>query len=148
MAANYDLNEVADALAARFNGRAVMTIGGLDVPLNAYSEVAGDPFVPGIVVDLDDVDWDITMARGADAFTFLLIVLLQGADTTNGQRVLRSALSTGGIGTRVKDALDEDKTLGGLVSYAEMVGTRNVGQITYAGQDYIGVELIIEVVAQ
>lgn len=148
MAADYDLNEVADALRDRFQQRAMFTIDGQDVPLNAYSEVVGDPPVPGLVIELDNVDWDITMARGSDAFTFLATVLLQSADSPGGQRVLRAALSTGGVGTRIKDALDEDKTLGGLVSYAEMAGTRSIGTISYAGQSYIGAVIAVEVVAQ
>jgi len=146
--ADYDLNEIADALRDRFQGKAMFRVAGQDVPLNAYSEVVGDPPVPGLVLELDDVDWDITMDRGSDAFTFLAHVLLQEADSKSGQRILRSALSTGGIGTRLKDALDQDKTLGGLVSYAELAGTRTIGTINYAGQQYIGAVLVIEVVAQ
>ena len=65
-----------------------------------------------------------------------------------GQRILRAALSTGGVGTRLKDALDEDKTLGGLVSYAEISGTRRIGTVPYAGSEYVGAEIVIEVVAQ
>lgn len=148
MAADYDLNAIADALRDLFQGEVMYVVGGVSVPLNAFSEVQGQVQAPALVIDLDDVDWDLTFQRGADAFTFLVSVLLQSADSTNGQRILRAALSTGGIGTRIKDVMETDKTLGGLVSYADMVGTRKVGVIQYGGVEYVGAELIIEVVAQ
>lgn len=148
MTAAYDLNEVADALRDALQGQAMFTVGGIDVPLNAYSEIPGDPPVPGIVLELDDVDWDVTMDRGSDAAVFVATLLLQSADSPGGQRVLRSALSSGGPGAQIKDVLAQDKTLGGLVSYAEVAGTRNIGTISYAGQSYIGAEILIEVVMQ
>jgi len=148
MAADYDLNEIADALRDLFQGKVMFTVNGEQVPLNAYSEVPGDVPVPGLIIDFDDIDWDLTFARGADAFTFLVSVLLQSADSTNGQRILRAAMSTGGVGTRIKDVMESDKTLGGLVSYSLLAGSRKVGVIQYAGVEYIGAELIIEVVAQ
>lgn len=148
MAADYDLNAIADALRDLFQGEVMYVVGGVNVPLNAFSEVQGQVQAPALVIDLDDVDWDLTFQRGADAFTFRVSVLLQSADSTNGQRILRAALSTGGIGTRIKDVMETDKTLGGLVSYADMVGTRKVGVIQYGGVEYVGAELIIEVVAQ
>lgn len=148
MAATYDLNAIADALEARFEGASMFQVNGLDVPLNVTSEVDGQVQIPALVILLDDIDWDLTFQRGADAFTFLVQVLLQSADSPGGQRILRSALSTGGVGTRIKDLLNQDKTLGGLVSYADMAGTRRIGNIQYSGIDYVGAEILIEVVAQ
>lgn len=148
MAATYDLNAIADALEARFEGVSMFQVNGLDVPLNVTSEVDGQVQIPALVILLDDIDWDLTFQRGADAFTFLVQVLLQSADSEGGQRILRSALSTGGVGTRIKDLLNQDKTLGGLVSYADMAGTRRIGNIQYSGIDYVGAEILIEVVAQ
>jgi hypothetical protein len=48
---------------------------------------------------------------------------------------------------RLKQALEADQTLGGLVSYAVMTNVRNIGIVTYNGVDYLGAELIIEVVS-
>jgi len=148
MAADYDLNAIADAMETLFEGVPMFQVNGLDVPLNVTSEADGQVPVPAMVIVLDDIDWDLTFERGADSFTFLVSVLLQSADAPGGQRILRSALSTGGVGTKVKDILEQDKTLGGLVSYADMTGTRRIGTINYNGVDYIGAELVIEVVAQ
>lgn len=148
MAASYDLNAIADALEARFEGVAMFQVDGLDVPLNVTSEVDGQIQVPGMVIQLDDIDWDLTFQRGSDAFSFLITILLQSADSPGGQRILRTALSTGGVGTKIKDILSQDKTLGGLVSYADMAGTRRIGTVQYAGLDYIGAEIVVEMTAQ
>lgn len=146
--ANYDLNAMADAMRDLFQGEIMFQVNGLDVPLNVYSEVQGQAQVPAMVIELDDVDYDVTFARGSDDFTFFGIVLLQAADGTNAQRILRSALSSGGVATRVKDVLQANQNLSGTCSYAVMTGTRKIGTIQYAGLDYVGAELVIEVVAQ
>jgi hypothetical protein len=146
--ADYDLNAIADALAATFQQLAMFRVDSTDVPLNAYAEPVGVPTMPAIVMELDDLDWDIVMARGGDEFVFVATVLFSDADNVWGQRALRSALSTGGLANRMKDALEANQELGGQVSYAVMTGARRVGRFTYAGAEYIGAELVIEVTAQ
>jgi hypothetical protein len=146
--ADYDLNEIADALESRFSGVAMFKVDGVDVPLNVVSEVEGQVVPPAMVIIFDDLDWDLTFARGSDAFTFVISVLLRSADSGGGQRILRTALSTGGVGTKIKDILEQDTTLGGLVSHAVMTGTRRIGVIQYSGLEYIGADIVIEMVAQ
>jgi hypothetical protein len=149
--ADYDLNEIADALATAVQGLDTYVIDGQQQEVTATGDVQGVANVPAIAFELDVVDWDITMARGADAFTFLAYLLVSSADSPSGQRLVRQLLSTGGLAGRVKDALnpaDGDRTLGGLVSYAHVTGTRTIGNINYAGADYQGAVLEIEVVAQ
>lgn len=146
--ADYDLNAIADAMRDLFQGQIFLSVNGEGVPMNVFSEVEGQAAAPAMIIELDDVDYDLTFARGSDDFTFLVMVLLQSADSDGGQRTLRAALSSGGVGSKIKDILESDKTLGGLVSYADMTGTRRIGVIQYSGLAYIGAELVIEVVAQ
>lgn len=146
--ATYDLNQIAEALRDLYQGRTVLVVNGEDVPLNAYADMPGDVPVPALVIDLADVDWDLTFQRGAEAATFLVRMLVSTADTPGGQRTLRAALSSGGVATRLKDVLEADKTLGGLVSYAIMSSPSAVGSITYAGVEYIGATIPIEVTVQ
>lgn len=146
--ADYDLNEIADALATAVQGLDAYVISGVQQEVTATGDVPGVANVPAIAIELDDIDWDITMARGADAFTFLAFLLASSADNPSGQRLVRQLLSTGGLAGRVKDALEADKTLGGLVSYAVATGTRTIGNINYGGVDYQGATIVIEVVAQ
>ena len=146
--ADYDLNVIADALASRFQGLNTYTFDGQQQVVTATSEAAGVANVPAIVIELDDITWDITMARGADSFVFLAYLLVSSADSPNGQKLVRQLLSTGGLAGKVKDALENDQTLGGQVSYAIATGTRTIGNINYAGADYLGATIEIQVVAQ
>jgi len=146
MAASYDLNAIADALAAVWRGLPTgVTIRGVAQKLSAQSEVTGTITAPGVVVEFDSLDWDNTMGRGSDNATFLVTLLIKGADSEGAQRALRSALSTGGTAGRMKDALEADDTLGGLVSYAHLSNVRRTGTIEYGETGYIGAELVVEV---
>lgn len=148
MATSYDLNEIADALAAVFDGLPTGDeFGGVGETFNAYAEVPGQIEEPAIVLELDDLSWDATMGAGEDTLTFLATVLVDAQDDDGSQRALRAFLSRdGGVG-KLKAALLADQTLGGLVSYAHMPTVRRIGTITYGGVDYLGAELPIEIVS-
>jgi hypothetical protein len=149
-AADYDLNQIFDALAAVFDG--VETgdeISGVAVAVSCTPEVQGQIEPPAVVLDFDDQDYDLNFGGGADSFGISAAVLVQYVDAEGAQRELRSFLSrkqTSGIG-RLKAALEAEQTLGGLVSYVVMNGVRNIGVVTYAGVDYFGAELVLEVMS-
>lgn len=149
-AADYDLNEVFDALAATFNG--VETgdeIGGVPQTMEAHSEVVGQVSTPAIVLELDDQDLNLNMGAGADSFAITALLLLDDQDDSDAQRRLRSFISrkSGSGMMRLIAALEANQTLGGLVSYAIMSTVRGVGHVTYSGVDYLGAELVIEVMS-
>jgi hypothetical protein len=148
--ANYELNEVFDALAATWDGLETGDeFGGVAEILTCTSEVVGQVNVPAIVLELDDLDWDLNMADGADAFTIVATVLIKTQETKGAQRALRTFLSrrSGAGVARLKAALKANQSLGGLVSYAHMTSVRRVGLINYDAVDYQGAELVIEVVS-
>ena len=144
----YDLNEIADALADVWQGLDADTFDSTLDKVTSYAEAKGVANVPAIIVELDDVTWDLTMARGSDRLQWLAYLLVAKADAPSGQRLIRKMLSTGGLAERVKDALEADNELGGLVSFAVATGTRSIGNINYAGVDYLGAVIEIEMVAQ
>jgi hypothetical protein len=146
--ADYDLNDIADALATATEGLTTETYNNTDTPLATYSEVEGVVSAPALVFELDDVNYDLTAGRGSDAFVFLGQLLVAEADAGTGQRLVRRVLSSGGEVDRIKDAIEEDTTLGGLVSYVHFSGTRSIGRVTYNGIDYHGAVLVFEVVVQ
>lgn len=146
--AAYDLNQVADALAATFQG--VPTGDELDgepVLISGHSDVPEQPNVPAVVLELDELSWDENMGGGADSFTFIATALVQYADSKTAQRAMRSFLSRSGGAGRLKAALEANQNLGGLVSYAHMNNARRIGLIKYNGVDYLGAELVIEVMS-
>lgn len=145
--ATYDLNAIADALAEVFQGLQSSVFTGQQWTITASSEAAGVVSEPAVVIELDDVTYDASMGRGADEFVFLAYLVVSGSDTTSGQRLVRQMLSSGGAVNRLKDALEVDSTLGGLVSYAHMTGTRSIGNIIYNGTEYLGATLEIAVMS-
>jgi len=148
--ANYELNEVFDALADTWDGLETgQDFGGVAQVLACYAEVVGQVNVPAMVLELDDLDWDLEMGDGADAFTIVATVLLKTQESKGAQRALRTFLSrrAGSGVARLKAALKANQTLGGLVSYAHMTSVRRVGLINYNAVDYQGAELVIEVVS-
>lgn len=147
MTANYDLNAIADALQGTWQSMDTQTVSAEVVPLSVYSEVPGTVNVPALAIELDDIAWDESMGRGADSFRFLAYLIVAQVDSEDGQRLIRQALSTGGLVSTLKDVLVANQRLGGLVSYAHMPGTRSIGVINYGGVDYQGATLEIEVMS-
>lgn len=143
----YDLNAIADALQGVWQGMDTQVVDGTMVPLSAYSEVPGTLNVPAVAIELDDIAWDQSMGRGADQMSYLAYLIVSQADDVAGQRLIRQALSTGGLLDKLKDKLVANQTLGGLVSYAHMPGTRSIGAINYGGVDYQGATLEIVVMS-
>jgi hypothetical protein len=146
--ATYDLNAIADALAAVWQGMTTDTYDGVPDKMNAYSEIEGNVPVPAIVVELEGIDYDVAMGRGADSFVFMAHMLVADDGSVHGQKLVRALLSSGGVANSMKDRVEDDTTLGGLVSYVHFSGTRNVGTVPYNGTDYVGASLVFEVVAQ
>lgn len=144
MAVDYDLNVIAKALATRLVTD-TWAIDGQMRKVATYSEAVSQVDVPALAIELDAVQYDVTMGRGSDAFVFLAHLIVSEADGSNGQRLIRQLLSSGGGATSLKDNLEADQTLGGLVSYAVLAGTRSIGSINYAGAEYVGATLEIGV---
>jgi len=148
--ANYDLNEIVDALVARYQGMDTgEDLGGSPIQVAAYGEIVGDVQPPALLFELDDLTFDLNMGGGADGIGFVGTYLVQNVDAKGAQRALRTALSRkpGGSLARIKALLEQDTTLGGLVSYVVLTNVRRTGEIAYDGVDYLGAELVFEVVS-
>ena len=147
--ASYDLNAVADALKDVFNGVLTgETLDSVPVTVTAYADVPGTVEVPAVVLELDDVQYDLTMGgEGMDDFTFVALLLVEYQDAPTAQRALRSFMSRDGGAGKLKAALAAHQTLGDLVSFAHMTSVRRIGVIDYGGATYLGAEIPIEVTA-
>lgn len=147
---SYEIGEIMDALAGTFNGVATGDeLAGVATTVSCQAEVPAQVSVPAVVLEIDDLDWDLNMGAGADGFTVLATVLVQVQDLAGAQREMWRFLSrrnTSGV-ARLKAALESNKTLNGLVSYAIFSRVRSIGTIKYNAVDYLGAELIIEIVS-
>jgi hypothetical protein len=148
--ADYDLNAIVDALVTRYQGMDTGDdLAGVPLTVAAYGEIVGDVQPPALLFELDDLTWDLNMGNGADEIGIVGTYLVQNVDAKNAQRSLRTALSRKADGSlaRIKAKLEQDITLGGLVSYVILGSARRTGQLTYDGVDYLGAELVFEVVS-
>jgi len=147
---SYEIGEIMDALAGTFNGVPTGDVlNGVAQIISCAAEVPAQISVPAVVLEIDDLDWDLNMGAGADGFTVLATVLVQFQDMTGAQRELWRFLSrrnTAGV-ARLKAALQANQTLGGTVSYAVFSRVRSIGTIEYNKVPYLGAELIIEIVS-
>lgn len=91
------------------------------------------------------VDYQETFDGGMTIFMEIVILVAMGNDRT-GQTNLDGYLQPTGA-TSVFAAVQKDPTLGGVVADAHVTHAQGYGLIDYAGVEYIGSTLIVEVMA-
>lgn len=132
-----DLEAVRDAIAAVAD-----TIPGLQ----GIAHVPGQITPPAAVPLLEEVDFDTTMSRGSDDYTWVLMVFASKGDLIAGQNLLMQYAS--GSGTKsVKAAFEADPTLGGLVFDACVTEVRPPGDTELGAVTYYGIPFVIQVSA-
>jgi hypothetical protein len=131
------LSGIRDALKAR-----LATIDGLRV----YDTVPGQAVVPAAVIAPAPgtfLTYDATM-DGADDVSFTVTLLVSTASDRAAQDALDAYLSDTGARS-IKAAVDGDITLDDTVHFATVVEARNYGFLEYAGVNYLGCELLVNV---
>lgn len=131
-----DLEAVRDALAARLD-----TIPGLQ----GLSTVPGQITPPAALVLLESVDFDSTMSRGSDDYTWVAMVMTSHSSET-GQDLLMQYASGSGPKS-VKAAFEADPTLGGLVFDANVTEVRPPGDYEMGAITYYAIPFVIQVSA-
>ncbi len=92
----------------------------------------------------DLVDYEQAMSSNL-ALWYLRVVLVVGRAVEDAaQDLLDQYLSTTGS-LSVVAAIRSDPSLGGTVEWAEVKNAQRYGNLNYAGVDYLGVELTVEV---
>lgn len=129
------ISQLRDALQAR-----LATIPGLRVHDTVPSQVSP----PAAVVIPAGITYDATMRRGSDDFAFTIQLVVSRAVDRVGQDRLDALLSPFGPGS-VKAAVDGD--LGGVADFAHVASVDNYGAVVWAGVEYVGAELTVNVTA-
>lgn len=83
---------------------------------------------------------------GGQHFYFEAVVLAAVGATRAAQTLLDGFLSPTGAAS-VLQAVQKDPTLGGVVSWAAVTQAQGYGLVQWAGVDYLGSTLIVEVMA-
>lgn len=132
------LSAIRDGLKAN-----LQTIAGL----RAHETIPDQVNTPAAVVGVPKVDYDVTMARGADKVTIPVRVYASRASERSGQDKLDEYLDSTGANS-IKTAIESDPTLGAANAHVtRVVSAGEYGVYTIAGVEYLGVEFIVEVIA-
>ena len=125
---------------------------GLSTRLATISGLSVYAFVPdsiepptALVGVMSSVDYDSTMSRGSDSYEIPLYLYVSRVDAELSQDSLDEFLAGSGSSS-IKQAIEGDSTLGGVVSSARVVEASNYGVYTINSIDYLGVEFSVEII--
>lgn len=133
------LTSIRDGLKTRLE-----TISGLTA-----SEYVPDYIVPPIalVAPLNSLNYDSTMARGADTYEIPVILYISRIDAQTSQDEVDSYLASSGSNS-VKAAIEGDTTLGGAAMSVRVISASDYGEYEVTqGTSFLGVTFNIEVIA-
>lgn len=120
------------------------TIAGL----TAYEYVPDfiDPPI-ALVAPLNTLNYDSTMARGADTYEIPVIVYISRIDAQTAQDEVDNYLASTGA-TSVKAAIESDPTLGGAAMSVRVISASDYGEYEVTqGTRFLGVTFNVEVIA-
>ena len=126
---------------------------GIATNLENISSITVFGFVPdsiepptAVVGVVDTLEYDSTMARGADTYNIPVFLYVSRIDAQDSQDTLDAFLASSGSSS-VKAQVESDITLGGQAQSVRVVEADNYGVYTINNIDYLGVEFMIEVIA-
>lgn len=114
------------------------------VGLRVFDVVEGAVPLPAAVVYPESIHFDSTMGRGSDEMVFVVSLAVSATVDRAAQDKLDSYLNGTGA-TSIKQAMDANTTLGGIVSFARVAGMRNYGEIQVGQTKMWGADFVIEV---
>jgi hypothetical protein len=88
------------------------------------------------------VSFDATLSRGADEYTFLVRVLVDNAQSEVADKALDAYLAGSGSQS-IKQAIEDDPRLGGVVDFVSVTQARNYGVYEFGGVSSLGVEFVV-----
>lgn len=116
------------------------TISGL----RTSAFVPDNPTPPIAVVVPSRVDFDTTMGRGLDTYTFDVIVIAARATERSAQQVLDGYCNPTGS-TSVKAAIETDKTLGGKANGLRVTDLSSYGPLNVGDTQYLAATFTVTV---
>ena len=133
-----NLSSIRSGIATNLENISSLTVFGF-VPDSIEPPTA----VVGVV---DTLEYDSTMARGADTYNIPVFLYVSRIDAQDSQDTLDPFLASSGSSS-VKAQVESDITLGGQAQSVRVVEADNYGVYTINNIDYLGVEFMIEVIA-
>ena len=133
-----NLSSIRSGIATNLENISSLTVFGF-VPDSIEPPTA----VVGVV---DTLEYDSTMARGADTYNIPVFLYVSRIDAQDSQDTLDAFLASSGSSS-VKAQVESEITLGGQAQSVRVVEADNYGVYTINNIDYLGVEFMIEVIA-
>lgn len=115
--------------------------------VNVFEYVQASPTPPTIQILPPSVDYDLSMRRGYDLWTFIVQAFVNFTSDYSSQRLLDDICSPIGT-TSVKALLEADQTLGGTTATVMVTRHDFRGKLeTSGGSPMLLVEFTVEVIA-
>ena len=127
---------------------------GLKTNLETISGLTAYEYVPdwieppiALVAPINSLNYDSTMARGADTYEIPVIVYISRIDAQTAQDEVDGYLASTGA-TSVKAAIESDPTLGGAAMSVRVISATDYGEYEVTqGTSFLGVTFNVEVIA-
>jgi|TARA_B100001250_G_scaffold252670_1_gene217290 hypothetical protein len=115
--------------------------------LSVYNYVPDSIEPPTAIVGVvQTLEYDTSMARGADTYTIPVLLYVSRVDAQDSQETLDAYLASSGASS-VKAQIESDQTLDSSAQSCRVVEANNYGVYTVNNIDYLGVEFEVEVIA-
>jgi hypothetical protein len=102
---------------------------------------------PVAIINVANVNYDRTFARGLDEYNFVITVIVGRVGERSAQRLLDSYVSPVAPSS-VKLAIELDRTLGGKCDTLRVTDMRNYGSLVIGEITYLAAEFNVVVYAQ
>jgi len=131
------ITQIRDGLATN-----LATITGL----RTSAEIPDNPSPPIAIVQMGNVSYDTAFGGGLTTYNFIVSVILGRVAEREAQRRLDAYGSTSGASS-VKEAIESDRTLGGVVSDLRVTDLSNVGAVLLGEASYLTADWAVTVYA-
>ncbi len=128
-----DLNQMCDALEATIIAYYIAQGASVQV----YSEVPGSPVSPAIIAEPGTGDYHAVLGADGGVDHMLSVhAMVHMGERAAAQRTLNDMIARTGP-LSVVAAIHADRTLGGVVRYADPSGYRDYGAVSYGNATYL-----------
>lgn len=132
------ITQIRDGIATN-----LQTISGL----RTSAEVPDSPNPPQAVVQMGNVSYDTAFQGGLTTYSFIVSVIVARVTEGRAQERLDAYASTSGASS-IKEAIESDRTLGGVVADVRVVEMTNVGAVLLGEATYIAADFAVTVYAE
>ena len=114
--------------------------------LRTAALIPEDPKPPVAVVTFDNVNYDTSMGRGLDEYTFRVIVVVGRVNTRGAEQHLDAFMSGSGTSS-VKAAIERDRSLGGEANDLRVTTGTNLREVVVSEATYLATDFVVTVYA-